>query len=442
MGSMRQWILIVFLMLTPVACSPAENEGQMPQPSSTLPPETDIPAPSPIPATTTPEPANINSALIPSGFLWADSQTDLVTLSNKQGEHLQELQIPNYSVGQVGAPAVHTSGSVSTNLDSANLFFQSRLSYVTSFEGHNINPLLVISPEIIPNYINRVAVPGTSMMAVGLFDINSLQAFRDAQFAAPTESAGEATSEPVSIQSWIYAHSSGNSNGFEEVLSRAEDGNVLRPIAIKQEAHQMIGIWYVLKSEGITGIGPMFFKGYSRLYYLDLGSNHSQEVTTPDQGNTLSISPDTTLIALADFSIEDKPLIVITNLTSGESIKSIPALPNTVGFNTNNSGSVHFSPSNHRIAWAGVIRSGDEISMSIQVTSLLDETTFGFSEQDLNAKFSNQEYHTFNVSNWLDDECILIEAKYEGGVDLFSMRFDGAESQYLAPGHFLGLTYP
>jgi len=442
MEHIQRSILVGFLVLVLSACSVPQNETLHPEPTEPPAQETETAEPTPVPFTATPEPLPINEELIPSGFLWADPATDMVILADKNGEKLQELQIPNYSVGQIGAPLIHTSGNVSGDLDSALLFFSSRLSHVTSYDGQKLNPLFVLPTDINPDFANTVVSPGSLVMAVGVIGADSRNAFREAHFAAPTESADEATSEPLTIQSWIYAFSPEKSYVFEAALSRAEDNYVLRPLAVTHEANEMTGIWYTLQSEGVMGGGPVFFTGYRGLFYLDTTTYQSQGLLTDIKGGRLVISPDTTLVVIADFSDEDNPAINVTNLATGVLQNSIATMPNTVGFTISDTGSVHISPSNHNVAWASVIMDDSEISTAIQVTSLIDKATYRIDEQALKAKFTNQDYHSFNVVGWLDNETMLIETKYAGGVDLYSMSFDGSEIDYLVAGYFAGFVYP
>lgn len=445
MNKTQSLVLVCFVSLLLASCSSITITETHPVLEEPVLVEVVITEAAPIHPTETPDIASNNNSLIPSGFLWGDPQTDIVTLSNKQGNRLEEIKISKYWVSQRGASLIHTSGSVTNNLNSALFFFPSSQSFVTSFDGEKLNYLAFPTSKKRMEMIHYLGTPGSSLMAFSIFDIDSRTVYNHTR-PDLTESTDEA-SEPVSIQSWLYAYSPGVSSVFEVVLTRAEDGNVLRPVAIDNEANEISGIWYTLESEVLMG-GTSFFKGYSGLYYLDLNSNQSQEIIAPNEGSILIASPDKTLVASADFSTWDNPLIKVSDSFTGELLKSIDMLQNITGFKNidlvgfMNNDNIHFSPSNTHIAWSNVIMEDSGISSVVQIASLSGDSIYSYLEADLNSKFNNQDYHTIYTVEWLDDETLIIEALYDGGVDLFSLRYDGSEWQHLGGGCFLGLTYP
>jgi len=420
------------------ACSPtqfAETEPAQISPSLTK-------TFTPIPPTPTPALPPINTALIPSGFLWVDPNTDIVILSNREGERLDEVQIPEYWVGQTGARLIHATGSVTENLDTTIFYFPTRQSYVTSFDGQKLDYLVFPPSDKRVDDVHFFGAPGNPVMALSLYDINSLIKFDESRQKPTVEGTTESTSEPVGIESWLYAYAPGGAPVFETVYSRAEDGRALRPVALAHEENQITGLWYTLEMKASMMMGPIFFKGYPSLHYLDISSGQSQEIIPFGEGRILAISPDTTLVAVADFSEDGAPNINVANSQTGERIKIFEDLDNFDGFIRGKAGSVYFSPSNHYLAWANFAMDEAIAIDRIEVASLVDQAVQTFTNVDLNSKFSKRDYHTFFLTAWLDDETVLLEAKYEGGTDLISMRFDGSNWKHLAEGPYLGLTFP
>lgn len=409
-------------------------------------PAADLPAPTetitPIQPTSKPALPLINNELIPSGFLWIDPATDIVILGNSTGERLDEIQIPEYWMGQTGARLIHTSGSVVDTLNNAIVYFPTRQSFVTSFDGQKLNNLVFPTSEKRLEDVQLVGAPGSPVMALSLFDIDSQIKYDEYRQNPTPEGTTESSSEPVGIDSTLYAYAPGKSTAFEPVFSRAEDGMVLRPVAIDQGGNQFKGIWYTLEMKASMMMGPIFFRGYSSLHYLELDSGQSREIVPMGEGRILAISPDTTLVALADFSEDGKPFLKVASSQTGDLVKTIENLNKFEGFISGRAGSTHFSPSNHYLAWANFAMDESIAINRIEVASLFDDTVYNFLSTDLNTQFAKQDYRTFFLVTWLDDEDMLIEATYEGGIDLFSLRYDGSEWHHLAEGPYLGLTYP
>lgn len=428
-------LFIVLFLLS--ACSPEQISET--EPAADIPSLTETYTP--IPPTATPAFPPTNNALIPSGLLWVDPATDIVILENIAGDRLDETQIPEYWVWQTGAQPIHTIGKVTENIDNTIFYFATRQSYVTSFDGQKLNYLVFPPSDTRTERIQFIGAPGSPVMALSLFDIDSRIKFDEARQQPTAENTNESDSEPVGIESWLYVYGPGFTV-FEPVYSRAEDGRVLRPLALDQNENQIKGIWYTLEMKASMMMGPFFFTGYSSLHYLDLESNQSREIIPTGEGRILALSPDTTLVAVVDFTEDGKPHIKVTSSQTGELIKSIEGLKNFEGFLNSKSGSAHFSPSNHFLAWANFAMDEAIAIERIEVASLVDDTVHTFFNAELNEKFNNQDYHTFFLAAWLDDETMLVEAKYDGGTDVFSLRFNGSEWQHLAEGPFVGLTFP
>ena len=404
--------------------------------------EPSLPAPtltSP-PSTTHLEPPSINEALIPNGFLWADPATGAVTLADPSGQTLQTLQIPQYVVGYAGAPLIHVAGSVKGRIAPPVIFFASRLSPVTSYDGEKLESWLTFPADAKVSIVSTLSIPRQHKFVTGVIDMDSQAAFKAARYAA-TPSANQP--QPT-LRSWLYAWKSSKSPAFEIVLSREDpNGFVMHPLAITWSGEEMTGIWYSLEFAMSHGGGPVFFKGYEGLFYLDLATGQVSEFPTSPETKPMAISPDASLVAMSDFSAADTPLIHVINLNTGDVQQTLTAMPNTVGFTNTSVGSIHFSPSNQGIAWAGVIDRGEDgISTSIQVVSLVDDTAYSILEQDLAAQLDEDAYHTFNVVGWLNDQTVLVEAQSTKHVAVYSFRLDDKTWQHLADGYFVGFTYP
>ncbi len=446
MKHMQKSTMVMLFVLALSACSLRQTETPLvfteipTQEPEVIKPTPIPPTLTPIPSTPTPEPPPTNETLIPNGFLWADPATDAVTLADPSGQTLQTLQIPQYVVGYASAPIIHMAGSVEGQITPPVIYFASRLSPVTSYDGEKLGPWLTFPADVNVSIVGTISVPRQHRFVTGVIDMDSHDAFEEAHYYTTPSS----DQPPPILLSWLYAWTSSKSPAFKIVLSREDpNGFVMRPLAITWEGEEMTGIWYSLEFAMSYGGGPVFFKGYEGLFYLDLATGQVSEFPTDPNIRQLAISPDTSLAAMSDFSAADNPLIKIINLNTGDVHQTLSTMPDTVGFVNGSVGSVHFSPSNQGVAWAGVVDHDEYgISTSIQVVSLVDDTAYSILEQDLTAQLGGDDYHAFNVVGWLDDQTVLVEARSNESVDVYSFRLDDESWQHLVDGYFAGFTYP
>ncbi|MBL6980009.1 MAG: hypothetical protein ISR58_02350 [Anaerolineales bacterium] len=428
--------IIGLLMLALGACSsPSIVTEETPTPSD-IPRPTHAPAataiitPTSIPETSEPEKSG------PIGVISFESGTELVRLSSLDGQLIDEWQFPGYSFGPQSDNNFHFGGQVENGLIASPCIFQSFLNQETHIVYHEDKALVPL--QEISQLINMVGAPGKPLVAYSFLDSQTLQSFNEKRLQAPPDEAAETTIQPEYVQSWLYAGSPTTLADAQAIISRADDnGYVIYPLSVQLEEDEMVGVWYTLEPKGVVGMGPIFFRGFSRLYYADLQTGLIDEVL--GRGfSTLALSTDQTTVAYEDSGMNDQAIVTIHNLVNGK-IKFIDVLPDT---HPTGVGDAHFSPSGEFLAWREVGLGEEDLYSIIRIASPTEALLFELHSQEITAQIDRENIRWILIAGWLDDETLLIEVDFDGGTDLYSAHIDGSEVEYLVSGKFLGFAYP
>jgi len=434
MKTNRLSILIAALVYVVAACSPAT---QVPQEQADPPSSATIPVePTSIPATDTPEPAEPEKSGGPTGILIAEQNSDVVLLVSLDGEVIDEQKYPGLTFGVQSENTFHFGGRIADGLIAAPSIYLSNQfedPYIVYHQDKAVVPL-----RKIPQLINMVGSSGNSYVSYTFFDPQNLQAYQEARYQAPSDSGDQATSEPSYVYSWLFAGSPETLPDAEQIISKTdENGYVLYPLAVTVEDDQMVGVWYTLESRGMFGIGPIFFRGFSRLYYADLQTGLIDEVLGAGSG-TLALSNDQTSAAYEQSGMNDQPIITIHNFVTGK-INFIDVLQDT---HPTGVGDTHFSPNDDYVAWREVSMGGEDLFSVIRIASASGGEMIEIDSRDIKAQITTQEIHTITLAGWLDDQNLLIEAHYGYDVDLYRLEINNSTLEFLATGSFLGFAYP
>ena len=424
------------LMFALVACSTtnlAVQETQLPSDIAQATIASD--EPSPMPPSLTPEIIETVDSLSVNGIITFDNGSDSIRLSSPSGEFIDEWQFPGYSFGPQSEKNFHFGGQVEKGLIASPCIFQSFLNQEVHIVYHEDKALVPLRK--ISQLINMVGAPGKALVAYSFLDSQSLQAFNDNRLQAPSDAAAE-SSEPEVVHSWLFAGSPTTLGEAQAIISSAdENGLVLHPLAVKTEANELVGVWYTLEPKGVVGMGPIFFRGFSRLYYADLQTGLIDEVLGAGF-STLALSPDQTTVAYEDAGMNNQPIVTIHNLVNGK-IKFIDALPDT---HPTGVGDAHFSPSGRYLAWREVGMGEEDLFSMIRIATTTDDALVELDTQEITAQIDNENIHWILIAGWLDDETLLLEVSSDEGIDLYGIGINGSGLGYLATGKFLGFTYP
>jgi len=407
---------------------------------------TDIPQPTAAPAetatispTSTAEIQESEESYGPNGIITFDTESEFVRLSSRDGSVIDEWQFPGFSYSPQLGNKFHFGGLVEDGLIAAPCIFHSYLNQEPHIAYHEDKAL--VSLRKISQLINMVGAPGQPLVAYSFLAADSLQSFNENRYQAPSD---ETTKEPEYVHSWLFAGSPTSLADAQAIISRAdENGLVIHPLAVKTEADELVGVWYTLEPKGTVGIGPIFFMGFSRLYYADLQTGLIDEVLGAGFG-TLALSPDQTTVAYENSGMNDQPIVTIHNLVDGK-IQFIDVLPDT---HPTGVGDAHFSPSGKHLAWREVGMGKEALFSIIRIASTTEDTLsskdtlFELDTREIASQLDDKGIHWILIAGWLGDETLLLEVGFDEGTDLYGVNIDGSELEYLTTGKFLGLVYP
>ncbi len=433
MKTTRYTLIIVSLLLLVSACTPMRENNQ----ATTEPVEitATVEEPTSIPPTYSPPIEQFENSPVPNGFLVVDHESDLIRLVSIDGQVVDEWGFPGLNYGPQSENKFHFGGKIADGLIAAPCIYVSSLSGEPQITYHQDKALIPLRK--ISQLINLVGAPGSPQVAYGFLDSESLQRFEEKRYQSPSNSAAEATSEPVYVHSWIYAGSPETLGEAQPIVFRAdENGLVLYPLVLKMEHEELVGVWYTLEPKGSAGVGPIFFGGFSRLYFADLGTGLVDEVLGTGAG-TLALSPGQSTVAFEETGVKDQPVVTFLNLATGIS-KSIDVLPDT---HPTGVGDAHFSPSGVHLAWREVAMGDDTIFSIIRISSPTHDDLIEFDTRDLISKITTPEIHSITLAGWLDNETLLIEVHSNSGVDLHRLSVDDGELANMATGDFVEFTY-
>ncbi len=426
--------LLVGLLFSLTACAPAVEPTLNSDELLAFTADFEEPSSSPPSDTPQPEPLEVTSA--PIGFLTADHETELVQLVSHDGQVIDEWVFPGLNYGPQSESQFHFGGRIEDGLIDAPCIYLSTLSGDPQITYHRDKALVPLRK--ISQLISLVGAPSTPQVAFAFLASDSLQRLHESKYQAPTDSSDEATHEPVFVHSWIYAGSHETLEDAQAIVSRAdENGLVLYPLALKMEEDELLGVWYTLEPHGISGLGPIFFRGYSRLFFTDLQSGQTDEVLGVGFG-TLALSPDQTKVAYEHSGSIGTAMVTIYDLSTEKSF-SVEVLPQT---HPTGVGNAHFSPSGDRLAWREIVMGDDTIFSIIRVASPRRDDLIEFDARNLEPVTTALETHNIKLAGWLDEATLLIEVYSNSGIDLYSLGVDDGHLTYLVAGDFIEFVYP
>ncbi len=427
---------VIILVLS--ACITSEIDNNLPGGQNSI---TNTPGdPIPSPPTITPKIEEPAISFVPDGILSIGQETDGIRLTALESQLTDEWQFPGYIHGPI-SPTNNNRfhyGSYTRDglIDAAciyfsNLFGDPRIVFHQGKSG-------VISLLNISEIINMVGAPRQPYVAFSYLDPESAQIFNNTRYQSRSDSDGESASVPPVINSWLYAGSHETLPGDQAILTRSdENGYVIYPLAVAMEGEELSGVWYTLEYKGLIGGGPIFFKGFNGLYYFDQETVLIDEVLGQDY-QTLALSNNQTYAAYKDTSTVGQPVVAIQNLATG-TISSVDILPDT---NPTGVGDAHFSPTGNYLAWLEYFIGDEDISSVLRIASTTGGKLYEIGTQDLIARITEQEILTITLPGWLDDGRLVIEAHTIADADLYSLNIVDMSLTYLAPGNFIGFTYP
>jgi hypothetical protein len=214
-------------------------------------------------------------------------------------------------------------------------------------------------------------------------------------------------------------------------------GWAIKPLAIKVENYQPVGIWYTTIPFGIGG--DIVFEPRRGLYYLDLASSQSTELLSQDYAPS-TLAADRIWVAYTDTSAAP---LTIYNFQTGDRF-SFPLLSSS---EARGAGNARFSPASQHVAWM----EGNGWMMAEVpsfIATLRIANTDGTLLKDLPMdNFSDASglgaVTWVSPAGWLDDSSLVVQvrgAQWDQAALLLVSLPDGNLS-YLAPGEFIGFLY-
>jgi hypothetical protein len=222
------------------------------------------------------------------------------------------------------------------------------------------------------------------------------------------------------------------------VLTRDDPGGwAVKPLAIKVENYQPVGIWYTTIPFGIGG--DIVFEPRRGLYFLDLVSSQSTELLSQDYAPS-TLAADRIWVAYTDTSAAP---LTIYNFQTGDRF-SFPLLSES---ETRGAGNARFSSASQYVAWmegnGWMMTDTPSFTATVRIAGtdgklLLDLPMDSFSE------VSGLGAVTWtSPAGWLDDASLVVQVRgsqWDQAVLLLVSLPDGNVS-YLAQGEFVGFLY-
>ena len=391
----------------------------------------------PMKPTNTQEQVETQENHFPDGVLSYGEDINGVRLTKINGQIVDEWVFPGFRNSPITpsrSTRFHYGGSTEVGVIKSPCFFFSTHFGDPRIIYHAGKSSLIIIQEV-DELIQLIGATGKPQVVFSSLDPENVRFFNNNKYQPTPEFDGEPTQEPPAIKSWLFAASLINEPVSEILLSRSdENGYSIYPLFVNMQDNHLIGVWYSLQFEASYGGGPIIFKDYKGLYYLDLETGLDQLIIKEDI-NFLALSPDQKLVAYKSTTITDEPQFVIHNIVTGENKR----LNVRSGYNTFGVGDAHFSSSGKYLAWREVYLGEDSLSSIIQIADTTEGELIEVSSQEL---LNDPKANSTSVAGWLDDRNLLIEVDNLSEVALYIFDTESMSLTYLAPGHFIGFTYP
>ena len=224
------------------------------------------------------------------------------------------------------------------------------------------------------------------------------------------------------------------------MVLESSESRFLKPVAIRMENGSIAGVWYTQLPYGIGG--EIVFEPTEGLYYLDLSTNTSYEVLPAgSQFSDLSVSQ--TWITYTEYAVSGSHDLVVRNLTSGQSL-NFQRLPES----DHGTGSALISPDNYYVAWLEVSGSlmDESYHSTIRVATLEGLLIADFPQENFyKAAGLGTELIVLRPIGWMDEASILVSVVNPTEVEqaaVVLINLQTGNINFLAPGTFVGFTYP
>lgn len=213
----------------------------------------------------------------------------------------------------------------------------------------------------------------------------------------------------------------------------------LKVLAVHIENGKAKGVYYTELAFGIGG--DIVFEPRQGLSYFDLDTGLSREILVKDL-NPSSLSFDQKWVAYSAINWDNPQPLRVRNLANGETT-TFALLPES----DRGAGKAVFSPDNKRVAW--LEGSGFRMAEVPDYYSVIRiGTTSGtimseFRDSSLSSVAGLEKMQWVEPIGWLDRDHLLLQVRLEywDQAALVSIKFDGTDIHWLAPGNFVGFLY-
>ena len=210
-------------------------------------------------------------------------------------------------------------------------------------------------------------------------------------------------------------------------------------MAISMLEDKTLGVWYTTVPYGIGG--DIVFEPRKTLNYLDLSIYQINTYLDMTKGPA-GISPDQTWVAYTP-SGGNGPMSIVHNFDFSTAI-TLPLRPDS----DRGSGEAVFSPDNNYIGWK---EAGGTITVqpptfheTIRIATVDGNILTEVSDPSLLNVSGFQEIGWVTPVGWLDSQTLALEIRGSdwNNACIVTVKFDGSDLTYIAPGSFVGFLYP
>ncbi len=395
-------VTIAVLLALSLSCSLFVPVARPTTPLQVPPSDADIPqAASPEPSLP-PEPVS-------KPFGLATHSGDKLTFFDRQGAQLFQMNLPSSAFLQ--PDNVHLAGNYLEGLPGVPVIFYS-IANEEALMLLNVNGPTQKLVEA-PAFVGMAGVPGLPAFAYGTVDPQELT--RSSLFVGTLAAL---PSVPV-------------------LTLKDPQGWAAKPLAIKVENYQPVGIWYTTIPFGIGG--DIVFEPRRGLQYFDLASSQSTELLGQDYAPS-ALSADRIWVAYTDTGAAP---LTIYNFQTGARF-NFPLLSSS---EARGAGDACFSPASQHVAWmegnGWTMAEVPSFSATVRIAR-----TDGILVKDLPMDSFRDVSGLGAVQwagpvGWLDDASLVVQVRgeqWDQAALLLVSVLDGNVS-YLATGEFVGFLY-
>jgi hypothetical protein len=396
--------------------------------------------PTEIEPTSTPTLETLDPAFFPSGVLSMGGGTTGVRLTTLDGLIIDEMHFQGFSPPPSKPSRTtrfHFGSTTEQGVIKAPCIFYTSVYGKKQISFHESKSPIIELQEI-EGLINLVGPPRLPIVIFSTFDPENLQNFNHNRFTAPSEDDSQPTPVPPTVDSWLYTANRDILPESEILLSYSdESGYAIFPLEVNMVGDTLKGVWYTLSFEAMHGGGPIIYNGHRGLYYLDIESKQIQKVLDMDH-RFLSFSSSHSLAAYIIPGNGINGTVVIQNIDTG-SLLEVDILPDT---NPTGIGRALFSPSDTSLAWQEHYLGEERMEIIFRFSSILDGELLEINSTELIEETADMEVYHISMVGWADDQRIILEALSQDKADLYILELPDLSLEYLAPGNFIGFTYP